>query len=243
LICRRGIALLAMVTIACSGRAPVPDTPAAVSEGKFGRTLYTIVWSDPANLGLMSPEGTYVRGSIESLDASAVNGNVDAAAPGFWDTLTGTARTEAQDFFAMGPARPEYGIKRYEILNKTDDGRSVTVTVCSYNQQVGHEIATDDYEFGGTGPFGTVITFDRGRGAAPPAHQTGPETDSAAAVFGSWRTSGWKVGHFPDGDPCAGRALPGVAPGSWPQTRGNGPYQTTQPPSQASSPGWPKAVG
>jgi hypothetical protein len=198
-----------------------------------------IVWSDPAGLDLMSPEGTYVRASIESLDASAANGIADAASPGFWDTLTGAAKAEAQRFFEMGPAQPEYGTKRYEVLSAVDKGLSTTVTVCSYNHQVGHQ-GTDEgtYEFGGTGPFSTVITFERA-GVAPPANQSGPETFALRPVFGSWRTVRWEMGYFPHGDPCAGRRLPGVAPGSWPQTRGTGPHTATQLPREPSEPGWP----
>lgn len=209
----------------------------------FARTQYTIVWSDPAGLDLMSPEGTYVRASIESLDVSAVNGNANAAAPGFWDTLTGTAKAEAEHFFRMGPAQPEYGIKRYEVLRKVDDRDSTTVTVCSYNQQVGHQAAAGDtYEFGGTGPFSSVITFEKNGGTSPPAHQSGAETFAATPVFGSWRTTSWETGFFPDGDPCAGRPLPGVTRGAWPQTRGTGPHVSDQLPRQPSNPGWRGAV-
>jgi hypothetical protein len=242
LIVRRAIVALGVAAIACGGCGETPETGGAVSHDHFQRSLYTIVWSDPAGLGLMSPEATYVRGSIESLDASAVNGRTDAAVPGFWETLIGTARARAQDFFEMGPARPEYGVKRYEILDTTDDGSSVTVTVCAYNQQVGHEIATGSYEFGGGGPYGTVITFDRVGGATPPGRQSGPETFSTAGIFGTWRTTGWETGHFPAGDPCAGRRLPDVAPGSWPTTRGAGPYVTSRPPHAPSRPGWPTSL-
>jgi hypothetical protein len=242
LIVRRAIAVLGAITIACGGCTEEPEPAGAIGNDEFERSQYTIVWSDPAGLGLMSPEATYVRASIESLDASAVNGSTDAAMPGFWDTLIGPAKARAQDFFEMGPAQPEYGVKRYEILNRTDDGSSVTVTVCAYNQQVGHEIATDSYEFGGGGPFGTVITFNRVGGATPPGRQSGPETFSGASVFGSWRTTSWETGHFPAGDPCAGRPLPDVAPGSWPHTRGAGPYVTGRPPHAPTYPGWPTAI-
>jgi hypothetical protein len=187
----------------------------------------------------MSPEGTYVRASIESLDVSAVNGNADAASPGFWASLTGAAKEKAEDFFTMGPAQPEYGIKRYEVLSTVGDGRSSTVTVCSYNQQVGHKgIDTSTYEFGGTGPFSSVITFEKA-GAAPPANQSGPETLALRPVFGSWRTVGWEMGYFPEGDPCAGRRLPGVALGAWPRTRGTSRYTTSELPHEPSRPGWP----
>lgn len=233
---------LGAVVIACGGCSTAPDPAGAVSDGKFERSQYTIVWSDPAGLGLMSPEATYVRGSIESLDASAVNGSADAAIPGFWDTLIGPAKARVQDYFEMGPTRPEFGVKRYEILNRTEDGNTVSVTVCAYNQQIGHEIAAERYEFGGGGPFGTVITFNRVGAATPPARQSGPETFSAAAVFGSWRTASYQTGYFPAGDPCAGRPLPDVAPGSWPQTRGAGPYVADRLPRAPTYPGWPTSV-
>ncbi|WP_319446545.1 MULTISPECIES: hypothetical protein [unclassified Mycobacterium] len=227
------------MTIACGGCSAEPETAQAVGDGKFDRSQYTIVWSDPAGLGLMSPEATFVRGSIESLDASAVNGRADAAAPGFWDSLTGTAKARARAFFEMGPTRTEFGVKRYEILDHADHGSSVTVTVCAYDQQVGHQLATDSYEFGSGGPYGTVITFDRAGATAPPGHLAGPETFTEEPVFGSWRTTGWQTGYFAAGDPCAGRPLPDVAPGSWHRTRGAGPYVTDQPPHARSSPGWP----
>lgn len=242
MIVSRVVVALGAMAIGCVGCGAAPETVAPVGIGEFERSQYTIVWSDPAGLGLMSPEATYVRGSIESLDASAVNGATDAAVPGFWETLIGPARTRAQEFFEMGPAQPEYGVKRYEILDRSDDGSSVSVTVCAYNQQVGHEIATHSYEFGGSGPFGTVITFDRVGGNAPPGNQSGPETFSATPIFGSWRTTGWSTGYFPAGDPCVGRPLPDVAPGSWPTTRGAGPYLTRELPHAPSHPGWPTNI-
>jgi hypothetical protein len=232
---------LVVTTILASacGESPTEPPSASNKDERFARTNYSIVWSDPAGLDLMSAEGTYVRASIESLDISAVNGIADTAPPGFWDSLTGAAKAEAEDFFNMGPAQPEYGVKRYEVLNAVDDGRSTTVTVCSYNQQVGHQgIDQGTYEFGGTGPFSSVITFEK-VGASPTANQKGPETFPLSRVFGGWRTTGWAIGYFPEGDPCAGRELPGVSPGSWPRTRGTGSYTTTQLPREASRPGWP----
>ena len=182
-----------------------------------------------------------MRASVESLDVSAVNGNADAAVPGFWDTLTGDAKRAADEYFDMGPARPEYGIKRYEVLDKQVDGPSTTVTVCAYNQQIGHELSTGEYEFGGAGPFGVVLTFEALGRNAPPARQSGPQILSATPVFGSWRTTHWEVGYFPDGDPCAGRPLPGVTSDAWRRTRGSGPRTTTEVPTEPSYPGWPQS--
>ncbi|MHC9297138.1 hypothetical protein ACRCUN_32145 [Mycobacterium sp. LTG2003] len=182
-----------------------------------------------------------MRASVESLDVSAANGNTAVAAPGFWDSLDEAAKTAAEDFFRMGPVQPEFGVKRYEVLDAVEDANSVTVTVCTYNQQVGHaQIGTGAYEFGGTGPFSAVITFDR-IGDGPPAQQRGAEILPLAEKFGDWRTKSWKLGHFPDGAPCTGRELPGVEPGSWPQTRGAGPYVTDRLPTSTSYPGWPKS--
>jgi len=234
-------ALLVVVAVTCA--ACEKESQNAGGNDVFARTQYTIVWSDPAGLDLMSAEGTYLRASIESLDASAVNGNADTAAPGFWNTLTEPAKAEVERFFRMGPAQPEFGIKRYEVLRKVDDHQSTTVTVCSYNQQIAHQ-GTDKatYEFGGTGPFGSVVTFEKEGRTSPPADQSGPEMFARTPVFGSWQTTGWEVGFFPDGDPCAGRSLPGVTRNAWPQTRGSGPYVSDQVPRQRTSPGWPRVA-
>jgi hypothetical protein len=240
-ICTVSLVAATSFAIACGSR-PSVSSNAPDEDARFAHTNYAIVWSDPAGLDLMSSEGTYVRASIESLDVSAVNGIADSAAPGFWDSLTDSAKAEAEGFFDMGPAQPEYGIKRYEILEIVDDGRSTKVTVCSYNQQVGHQGSEKGtYEFGGTGPHSTVITF-KTTAAAPPANQSGPETFALRPVFGSWQTTAWETGYFPGGDPCAGRPLPGGGPGSWPQTRGAGPYTTTALPREPSYPGWPGAM-
>lgn len=241
-LCRLSLVATAVFGSACGQQSGV--TPTVPDAGdKFARTQYTVIWTDPAGVDLMSPEGTYIRASVESLDVSATNGNADAAAPGFWDTLSGNATKEAGDFFAMGPAQPEYGIKRYEILDKVDSANSTTVTVCSYNQQVGHHKDAEEYEFGGTGPFGLVLTIEKVGDKPPPARQSGPETFMMTKVFGSWRTTSWQVGYFSGGDPCAGRPLPGVAPESWPRTRGGGPYTATEVPTAPSHPGWPGPGG
>lgn len=142
----------------------------------------------------------------------------------------------------MGAVQPEFGVKRYELPDADESGNSVTVTVCTCNQQIGHaQIETGAYELGGTGPFSAVITFDRIEDA-PPAQLRGAEKFPLAKKFGDWRTKSWKLDHFPEGGPCTGREVPGVEPGSWPQTRGAGPYATDRLLTSTSYPGWPRAA-
>jgi hypothetical protein len=229
-----------------SAEAPVAETGEAGSESAdgatdhFARTRYATVWSAPPAFDLMSPEGTYVRASVESLDVSAVNGRRDAAVPGFWETLRGPAAADADEFFALGPTLPEYGVKRYEVLEHREDGPAVTVTVCAHGQQVGHRNG-GGYEFGVTGARAQVLSFERSGDTAPVSAQRGrqPRADHPA-VFGTWHTTGWQRGHFPGGDPCVGRPLPGVE--SWPQPAG-GPVVLDRPPTAPESPGWPNGVG
>lgn len=228
--------------VACShvdAGIPEADTP---PDDPYARAQYSTVWTAPSGLDLLSPEGTFLRASIESLDVSAVNGRKDAAVPGFWDALSGPATAAAAEFFELGPALPEYGIKRYEVLQHAENGDRLTATVCAHSQQVGHR-SGDRYEFAIPGPRAQVVSVDRSGPTRPTINQRGrqPRADSAT-VFGSWRLTSWERGHFPDGDPCAGRPLPGVAADSWPQSN-SGKLIISEPPTAANIPGWPGGIG
>jgi hypothetical protein len=237
-------AVIALCATGCGDSAEPTQATTVTSSAapdpaqSYERTQYTTVWSDTSGLDLTSPAGTYVRASVESLSVSAANGRRDAAAGGFWDTLTGPARADSDRFFALGPADPEFGVRRYEILDAVENGPTMTVTVCSYDDQIGYRVddPAGDYRFRGIAS-GQRLTVDRTGGVAPPAPQQGPRNFPTGAVFGSWRTTAWTTTLLPTEDPCQGRRAPGLAP-DWP-TLGGGEFITDAVPAAPSSPGWP----
>lgn len=239
-------ALGCTVALTCvSSCGTTPDTentaaPPTAAEDLYARAHYTVIWSDAAGISLMSPDATYIRASMESLYVAALNGNADAAAPGFWDTLTGPAEEYARDFFRLGPGNPEYGIHRYEILTAThnDTDNTTTATICVYRNQTGtaaydpdtkNEI--DKKSFSSFYRLSETLTFKKGGETAPPGHQSGPDTFPSTPLFGTWKTIDWKL-DFRSDNPCRDRLLPGVPPGEWTTPT------IADVPHEPSYPGW-----
>jgi hypothetical protein len=246
--CRRTAAVAAwllMLTTSCATPATPPGATSATVPDPQSRSRFSVVWSDPAGLDLMSAAGTYVRASVESLSLAAVNGDRDAAYPGFWPSLAAPARVYADGYFDLGPDDVLFGINRFEVVHVAEDGRRLTVGVCSYERQ----LAVENYDPGTTRPDGRyrfdrqgsyywALTVDRTGPSAPPAGQRGRDVHPRAVMFGTWRTVDWT--RPTDGtNPCRGRPTPGVEPGTWPALMpGSAPYVADAAPSAPSYPGW-----
>lgn len=238
---RAAAAVLLAVLAGCSTPQPAPAPPAPVDPR--ARSHFTIVWSDPAGLDLLSAEGTYLRASVESLRLAAANTNRDAAYPGFWETLTGPAKDYAESFFRLGPDDPLHGVSRFEVIDAAKAGGRVVVGVCIYERQLGVEGADGGFEFNRMGSHYWRLAVEKAAGAAPPAGQRGRYTYPQAPMFGSWRTIEWSRPAAEAPNPCAGRPTPGVQPGAWPALMpGSRPYLTDAAPTAPNFPGWSNNV-
>ncbi|WP_301124193.1 hypothetical protein [Mycolicibacterium fortuitum] len=228
-----------------SQTSPAPPTTATKPPpDPYARTNYSIIWSDPAGLDLMSPEGTYVRASMESVNTSVSNGNRDAAIPGFWDSISGAAKEFADGFLVYGPDGPWVGIVRYQILEAADHGDRFEVTVCKFTAQLGQSAlwATNGhpdgkYEYRNQGnPW--YLTVQRSGDTPPPPHQSGPDTFGTRPVFGSWKTVDWHGLPLGESNPCRDEG-PWSGEPPWPALPPDGEsYVTTDIPSAPSYPGW-----
>lgn len=239
------LAAALMAAIAGCDKNPADTAPTTSSKPEadpYARTKYSIIWSDPAGLDLMSPEGTYTRASVESLEVSAINGNRDLAIPGFWESLIGPAKDYAESYARLGPDYPRVGITRYAILQAADRGDSFEVTVCTFvaqrgtpTQDEGRPNGTYKYRNQGN-PW--YLTVRRDGDTPPPSHQTGPDTFTTRPVFGTWKTTDWHG--LPPGqtNPCHDNG-PWSGEPPWPALPPNGKtHVTTDIPSAPSYPGW-----
>ncbi len=210
----------------------------------YAHTKYAIVWSDPAGLDLMSPEGTYVRATVESGRVSADNGDPAVAMPGFWGSLNTVARGPLGTTWTDDEADDlRVGIVRYAIVDVIEDGETLHVTVCEYDDQLGTRMQSNNPDLDGRyqywrGSGGVVqqLTINRAGATAPPSRQSGPQTFGTTPVFGTWKTTDWDTTRTVfDPNPCRGRSLPEiVADQHW--------YYTTEIPTAPSFPGWPVAL-
>lgn len=233
---------LVLALTGCTSPPQAPDPSPVAAPDPRARSQYTVVWAESAGFDLLSAEGTYVRGSVESLRLSAGNGNRDAAYPGFWKTLIGAAKPYADGFLDLGPDDVLHGVARYEVVEFSQHDQRFDVGVCTFERQLGTE---DDHRFvfSRQGSYYWRLTVDRTGAAAPPANQRGRDTFPRSAVFGTWRTVEWARPAQGEPDPCQGRPTPGVAPDSWPAVvPGSQPYLTDRPPVAPNYPGWSNNV-
>ncbi|WP_301123503.1 hypothetical protein [Mycolicibacterium fortuitum] len=237
-------AALMVAAAGCGGNSGDTDTTTtAVSKpDPYALTKYSIIWSDTAGLDLMSPEGTYVRASVESLDVSTSNGDRGVAVPGFWESVTGPAKEFADSSPTYGPDGPWVGIMRYQILQAADHGNSFEVIVCTFvaqrgtpTQDKGHPDGTYEYR---NKSYPLFLTVQRQGHTPPPSQQSGPDTFVTRPVFGTWKTVDWHTDRLGEANTCQDNGpWPGEPP--WPALTPNGNfYVTTDIPAAPSYPGW-----
>lgn len=243
------VMLVAAVVISAADTEPA----SAGEPDPYAHTKYSIIWSDPAGLDLMSPEGTYVRASVESRRVSDDNGDPSVAMPGFWESLNTMPNGVGGAKWRPDGDDPWVGIVGYEILDAVEDGETLHVTVCEYEDQLGmvlHSVNPDldgRYEYwNGGGGVAWLLTIRRVGPTAPPSRQSGPQTFGKASVFGTWRTTEWRARDtLFEPDPCLGRSTPSIAADTWPPPGTLGDryhHYTTEIPAAPSYPGWPDAL-
>jgi hypothetical protein len=245
-ILRRGLAVMATaLSAACtpSPSDPAPDpVPAHAPADPRARSQFSIVWTDAAGLDLLSAEGTYLRASVESLRLAAGNGLREAAYPGFWQTLTGAAKSYAEGFYELGPDDTLHGVARFEVIGFSSRDQRFDVGVCIFERQLGIE-ENGSFVFARQGGHHWELSIERAGDVRPPDQESGVERAPRTPVFGTWRTDRWTRPADGGTDPCQHRPTPGVQPGAWPALMpGSRPYVAPAPPEAPDFPGWPRNV-
>lgn len=235
----------------CSDRqsAQPASGPTSSPAGVDQILQYSNRWIDNPAVDLMSPEGTFIRAAMESLNrvrygnGSSMDVIRDAGYPGFVhafnnvknpDSVAGNERSDQKQF----------GTLYWEVVELRRVGNQFAAGVCSYGSMTATQVYDGYRSSGRLLPAGasTWITFGPDRGQsdhdsiAPSPNQRGPLNEPKTSVFGSWVLSEIKVlGTNIDLPQCLNTLAPGT-PADAPEAY----YVTATPPNALPpSPGWP----
>lgn len=246
-------ALALLVAAGCG--TPEPAAPTMTSTqpmptGVDAILQYSNRWIENPALDLMSPEGTFVRAAIESLNRVRFGEGQGMAAiaaagyPGFPRAFNNANDPEA----SAGNARKDQtqvGTLYWEVVRFSTDGDVFTAGVCSYGSMAATK-TPDGYESSGRRlPSGSakVITFGPSpdlpadQQIAPKNRQRGPARSPSTDVFGTWVLTDIKnLGANLDLPECETRLAPGT-PEDAPEDYYVSP---SPPPALPPSPGWPE---
>lgn len=247
------MAMIPLGSTGCSHHPPSsPALAPATVRGPDEVIQLTSRWIDNPSIDLMSPEGTFVRATVESLlRASYGRGRgteaiEDGGYPGF--TRAFHNADDPNIFGGVGDHQATYvGTEYYEVivLRHEPDGR-YTAGYCYFASMTALKQPDGRYFSNGTSlvsnygagwlTFGPDPDLPAERQRAPKAHQQGPARVPSDNVFGTWiltSVDDFKtLGHLPQ---CR-RLAPGT-PTDWPP----GEYvRSTPPPTLPPNPGWPE---
>ncbi|SKR60587.1 hypothetical protein [Mycobacteroides abscessus] len=232
----------ALVLTSCTHEEPKQPSP--VWENKDHSTRR---WIPNSAVDLMSPEGTFIRATIESWEAaqSGPGRGMDAIRaggyPGFDHALNNVRKPES----VGGTVRfPNVGVGTLyrEIVEFRRDGDKYTAGICTYPSQAaaqqpdGQYISngSDDLGYGWWLTFGPDPKLAAQQQHSPLSNQRGPARRPVDNVFGTWVIL--------DTNPSAtdlpqcNKLAPGT-PDNWPK-----PYvRSAPPPTLPNDPGWPEA--
>ncbi|WP_228096787.1 hypothetical protein, partial [Mycolicibacterium smegmatis] len=201
-------------------------------------------------LDLMSPEGTFVRAAMKSLDRLGVGAGsgedaiADAGYPGFLHAFN-AVRDPEEWGGNRGPINDQVGTRYWEVVELRREGDFFRTGVCSYGSAIAVK-TQDGYRSSGSKPIGsaTWITFGpdpalaKDKQAVPPSNQRGPERAPVLDVFGSWVITDLNV---LDAAKDLPQCMSTLAPGTPSDAPKDYVVQTEPPPTLPPSPGWPDA--
>lgn len=202
----------------------------------------------------MSPEGTFVRATVESWWGAqmsykqGVDALLDGGYLGFeqaYQAVYGKKRGNKPDEYGgNGFGIPSYsgqwevGTMYYEIVGFRRDSDRMTADVCEYRNMTATRQRDGTYaSYGSTTGSGSSYIFGPDPSMteqhAPPAKQRGPANKPTDNVFGSWVILDYT--NPPDKGAACRKLAPGTPP-DWPN-----PYtRSDPPPTLPPDPGWPK---
>ncbi|SLI10616.1 Uncharacterised protein [Mycobacteroides abscessus subsp. massiliense] len=230
---------------ACSpAHQPTPSaTTTTASARPTGADLdkTTARWIDNHLIDLMSPEGTFLRATVESariVESSPRQGysGLDEGYPGYRHAFNASFPAEQM----AGGGGTWVGTRFYEVIDARKDGDRYTFTYCDYGSLVARKESDGQYSSTGSDPswgdwdvtFGPDPKLHASQQVAPKARQRGPGAKPADNVFGTWVMFKRDTVFHPQ---CK-KLAPGT-PTNWPN-----PYvRADPPPTLPPDPGWPDA--
>jgi hypothetical protein len=245
------LAVAATLT-ACSGgdtKEGEPSPPDVRPTGVDAVLQYTNRWIENPSLDLMSPQGTFVRAAMESLDrvrfgeGRGADALKDGGYPGFVkafnnvidpDVVAGNARKD----------QTEVGTLYWEVVRFQPDGDGFSAGVCSYGSMADTKVWNGYRSSGRSLPAGnaTWITFGPNpdvpdqQQISPRPMQRGPRNGPNDNVFGTWVLTNIKISGANADLPQCGNTL---APGTPADAPEDYYVNSDPPPTLPPSPGWP----
>lgn len=236
------IAALMVALTACDN--PEPPAPPPPPQIQYG-----IRWIPNPAVDLMSPEGTFIRATVESWTGAqasykrGLDALRDGGYPGFehvYHAVYGSQHgNDPKGFGDPGfDGRWEVGTMYYEIAGYRRDGERMTADVCRYDNLVAtrQPDGTTYVSNGSSLGSGSSYTFGPDPSVAeqhaPPSRQRGAAIKPTDNVFGSWVLLDYT--NPPDKGAACRKLAPGTPP-DWPN-----PFtRADPPPTLPPDPGWP----
>lgn len=247
--------VLSVISTSCTQPEPSsPNTSPTTSSVPTADDIlqYSNRWIQNPTIDLMSPEGTFIRAAVESLDrvgygrGRGIKAIADAGYPGFAHAFN---NVRDPDTFGApgGKDRDQVGTMYWEVVATHRNGDVITAGVCAYGSMVAAKEYGGGYRSSGRQlPAGSArwITFGPDQAlpgikqVSPPANQRGPRRAPVDNVFGTWVLTGYEVlGANVDLPQCGSTLAPGT-----PQDAPNGYFVQPEPlPTLPPEPGWPES--
>jgi hypothetical protein len=214
---------------------------------------YTTRWIENPKLDLMTPEGTFLRAAVESMDRArfAPGTGMDAIEAGGFPGIVQAFNNSADPTIVAGNGNKgeiSVGTDYWEVVEFHRDGDLFTAGVCDYGSMTAIKKSKGFESWGRNLPNGHAVTLTFGPDAnlspqmqrAPKANQRGGLRAPIVNVFGTWKMTHYDNYNADMKLPQCGTTL---APGTPPDAPDHRYYPETPPPTLPPSPGWPSGGG
>ncbi|WP_454792556.1 hypothetical protein [Mycolicibacterium lutetiense] len=246
---------LSVVSTGCTQPEPpsTPNTSPTASNDPTADDIlqYSNRWIQNPAIDLMSPEGTFVRAAVESIDrvgygrGTGIAAIADAGYPGFAHAFNNVSDP---DIFGQpgGKDRDELGTMYWEVVATHRNGDLIEVGVCNYGSMTVGKVYGGYQSSGRRLPSGIArwITFGPDQAlpsikqVSPPSNQRGSRRTPIGNVFGTWVLTDYKVLGADIELPQCGNTL---APGTPPDAPNDYFIQPEPLPTLPPDPGWPES--
>ncbi len=248
-----GLLTLSVISTGCTRPEPsTSNSSPTVSNNPSADDIlqYSNRWIQNPAMDLMSPEGTFVRAAVESLDrvgygrGTGIAAIADAGYPGFSRAFN---NVRDPDTFGLpgGKDQDEVGTMYWEVVATRRQGDLITAGVCGYGSMTAGKVYGGYRSSGRQLPAGSArwLTFGPDHALpgieqiSPPPNQRGPRRTPVDNVFGTWVLKDYRVLGANIDLPQCGNTL---APGTPPDAPDEYFVQPHPLPALPPDPGWPE---